>query len=117
MPCLTQALMIQRASFLSPTFSAARIFPCVRWSRNSRNVFRASGSCSTSPREARRSMEDFREDMRGKYKGKAEVKSQNAEVKAESYFCILTSSFCLLPSDFCIYTHLHSLRISTPVIA
>src|SRR5271156_39945 len=60
MPCFTHVLTTQRPSI----FSAARIFPWVRASRNSRKAGRASGLCSTSPIAARRSMEDFKDCIR-----------------------------------------------------
>src|ERR1700756_2880133 len=63
MPCFTHALTTHRPSF----FSAARIFPWVSASRNSRNACRASGLRSTSPDEASRSIEVFRDFMREQY--------------------------------------------------
>src|SRR5580658_5762511 len=76
MPCFTHALTIQWASPSSfGIFSAARILPWVSASRNSRNTGRASGLRSTSPSAARRSMEDFSDDMREKYKANEESRS------------------------------------------
>src|SRR5262249_62108340 len=63
-PCFTQVFTTQRA----PDFSAARIFPAVIASRNSKNTRRASGSFPTSPSEARRSIAAFSTDMWTKYK-------------------------------------------------
>src|ERR1700722_6824160 len=85
MPCLIQTLTIQWLLI----FSAARILPCVSWSRNSMNVLRASGSCSTSPCAERRSINNFREDMRGKYTGNGEGGNPVSSVKREERFLAL----------------------------
>src|SRR5271157_2216730 len=58
MPCLTQALTIQRPA----TFSAARTSPRVRAARKSKKAGRASSGLLIVSRADRRSMADFKVD-------------------------------------------------------
>src|SRR5579863_320813 len=119
MPCLTQALTIQRPSI----FSAARILPWVSASRNSRNTRRASGSRAPSLSANNRSMEDCNDDMPGKYRRfqildrRFQFEGQHAlecmPLKPrQSEICNLEISNLQSLS----YTHLHSLRIKIPVM-
>src|SRR5437660_11983008 len=102
MPCFTQAFTVQRR----PDFSAARILPWVRASRNWRKILRASGSRPISLSAERRSMEASRDGMKWSLADGLIVDSRRAlffHRKSEIHN----------PDS---YRHLHSLRIKTPAM-
>src|SRR5579862_1992849 len=101
-PCLTQGLTLHWPSI----FSADRILPRVRASRNSRKDERASGLCSTSPNAEKCSIDVFRDCMDIEFGPAGNFESGMGQSLYQQMKIIRGAH----------YTHLHSLRISTPVI-